>query len=86
MMRTTASSNRSPKRAQRTNVLKKMAQTYRERQLEPRRAVEVVGLNVAAHLDLEPFIGGPDEFDPRCRWDWAYSPETPTIGNSRPFA
>ena len=31
----------APGPAQRTNVLKKMAQTYRERQIEPRRAIEL---------------------------------------------
>jgi tetratricopeptide (TPR) repeat protein len=31
----------APGPAQRTNVLKKMAQTYRERQLDPRRAIEL---------------------------------------------
>jgi len=31
----------APSPSQRTNVLKKMAQTYRERQIEPRRAIEL---------------------------------------------
>jgi tetratricopeptide (TPR) repeat protein len=41
----------APSPAQRTNVLKKMAQTYRERQIEPRRAIELYEQIVAENGD-----------------------------------
>ncbi|TMQ19167.1 MAG: tetratricopeptide repeat protein, partial [Deltaproteobacteria bacterium] len=41
----------APSPAQRTHVLKKMAQTYRERQIEPRRAIELYEQIIAANPD-----------------------------------
>ncbi|HMG55958.1 MAG TPA: hypothetical protein VK601_20810, partial [Kofleriaceae bacterium] len=41
----------APTATQRTHVLKKMAQTYRERQIEPRRAIELYEQIVTDHPD-----------------------------------
>ncbi|HEX2684962.1 MAG TPA: tetratricopeptide repeat protein, partial [Kofleriaceae bacterium] len=46
----------APGPVQRTSVLKKMAQTYRERQIEPRRAIELYEQILAENPDDDPTL------------------------------